>query len=154
ETNTFRRERNIDLLLSGDHQLSTDFSLTYNVGGSLLKRTGGSVESLANGLSIPNQFNLAFATTPTFNNITFSDLELNSIYRSAQLRVPDYIFLDVTARNDWSYTLPNPQIYFYPSVGISAVISDMVDMPDWITFGKDRASNTEVGNDAAPYLLE
>src|SRR5690606_30448878 len=44
--------------------------------------------------------------------------------------------------------------YFYPSVGLSAVISDMFDMPEWVSFGKVRASYTEVGNDAAPYLLE
>ena len=154
ETNTMRSERNIDFLLSGDNTLSTDFSLNYNVGGSLLNRTGSSVQNLANGLSVPNQFNLAFATTPTFNNVTFSDRELQSVYGNVQLNFRDYLYLDVSARNDWSSTLPAPHSYFYPSVGLSGVISDMFTMPDWISFGKVRASYTEVGNDAAPYLLE
>src|SRR5690606_9604845 len=57
------------------------------------------------------------------------------------------------ARNDWSSTLPAPHSYFYPSVGLSAILSDMINMPSWISFAKVRGSYTQVGNDADPYLL-
>ena len=47
----------------------------------------------------------------------------------------------------------NRYAYFYPSVGISAILSDMLKMPSWISFGKVSAALTKVGNDADPYLL-
>lgn len=154
ETNTVRSERNIDVLLSGENTLSSNLSISYNVGGSLLNRRSKGLQNMANGLSIPNQFNLAFATTPTFNNVTDLDRELQSVYGNAQFNFRDFLYLDVTARNDWSSTLPAPHSYFYPSVGLSAIVSDFVPMPGWVTLGKVRASYTEVGNDAAPYLLD
>ncbi|GGG73430.1 SusC/RagA family TonB-linked outer membrane protein [Parapedobacter pyrenivorans] len=153
ENSIVRSERNIDVLFSGDHQLSTDFSLTYNVGGSLLNRKSRGLQNMANGLSIPNQFNLAFATTPAFNNVSIIDRELQSVYGSAQVNFKDYLYLDLSARNDWSSTLPAPHSYFYPSIGLSAILSDALSLPNWVSFGKVRASYTEVGNDAAPYLL-
>ncbi|GGC18536.1 SusC/RagA family TonB-linked outer membrane protein [Parapedobacter defluvii] len=154
ETYNVRSERNIDVLISGDNKLSGDLSLTYNLGGSVLNRKSNSLQNMANGLSIPNQFNLSFATTPAFNNVSIIERELQSIYGSAQLNFRDYLYLDVSARNDWSSTLPSPHSYFYPSVGLSAVLSDALSLPEWVSFGKVRASYTEVGNDAAPYLLD
>ncbi len=153
ENNIVRSERNIDLLVSGDNKLSADLSLTYNIGGSLLNRKSSGLQNMANGLSIPNQFNLAFATTPAFNNVSIIDRELQSVYGSAQLNFRNYLYLDLSARNDWSSTLPQPYSYFYPSVGLAAVLSDALSLPEWVSFGKVRASYTEVGNDAAPYLL-
>ncbi len=64
------------------------------------------------------------------------------------------LFLDLTARNDWSSTLPaGNNSYFYPSVSASAVISDMVELPSSIAFAKLRASWAQVGNDTDPYRL-
>lgn len=154
ETNISRWERNIDVLLSGKNKLSEDFSIDYNVGGSVLNRKSSSLQNMANGLSIPNQFNLAFATTPAFNNVLSTNRELQSVYGSTQITFKDYLYLDLSARNDWSSTLPAPHSFFYPSIGLSAILSDALKMPEWISFGKVRASYTQVGNDAAPYLLD
>ncbi|QJB30847.1 SusC/RagA family TonB-linked outer membrane protein [Chitinophaga oryzae] len=145
-------ERNMDLLLSGNNTLSNSFHISYNVGGSVLTSRGYNTQSIANGLSIPNQFNLNFASAPAFSNTTVKK-EIQSVYGSAQLDFKQYLYLDVSARNDWSSTLPSPYSYFYPSVGLSAVLSDMIKMPSWVSFGKVRASYTQVGNDADPYLL-
>lgn len=147
-----RWERNMDLLISGNNKLGSDFGLNYNVGAAVLRNRGYNTQSFANGLSIPNQFNLNFASTPAFSNLTV-EKEIQSIYGSAQLDYRQQLFLDVSARNDWSSTLPAPHSYFYPSVGVSAILSDMMDLPDWISFGKVRAAYTQVGNDADPYLL-
>lgn len=146
-------ERNFDLLLSGTNNLSDRFDITYNFGASWLKRKYSYVQDLANGLRIPNQFSLAFATTPTFLDVTDRDRRLNSVYGNVQIGFDKAIYLDVTARNDWSSTLPSPYSYFYPSVGLSAILSDLIAMPSWVNFGKIRASYTQVGNDADPYLL-
>ncbi|MNX58012.1 TonB dependent receptor [compost metagenome] len=59
----------------------------------------------------------------------------------------------MTARNDWTSTLKAPHSYFYPSVGMSAIFNELFQMPAWVNFGKIRASYTQVGNDADPYLL-
>jgi outer membrane receptor protein involved in Fe transport len=65
------------------------------------------------------------------------------------------LFLDFTARNDWSSTLPsNARSYFYPSVSASAVVTDLLSYPkDVLSYGKVRASWAQVGNDADPYQL-
>lgn len=147
-----RQERNMDVLVSGNNKLSGDFGINYNVGASVQTTKGGNTQSLANGLSIPNKFDLNFATTPAFTNIPYQK-EIQSVYGSAQLDFRQYLYLDVSARNDWASTLPPPYSYFYPSVALSAVISDMTELPSWMSFGKVRASYSEVGNDADPYLL-
>ena len=67
----------------------------------------------------------------------------------------DAVFLDITGRNDWSSTLPAAnRSYFYPSVGLTAVVSDLMELPDVFTFAKVRASWAQVGNDTDPFLLD
>ncbi|MDQ0106062.1 TonB-linked outer membrane protein, SusC/RagA family [Chitinophaga terrae (ex Kim and Jung 2007)] len=145
-------ERNMDVLLSGNNKISGDFHVSYNLGGSLLNSRGYNTQILANGLSIPNRFNLAFATAPVTTNTTVQK-EIQSVYGNAQLDFRQYLYLDVSARNDWSSTLPKPYSYFYPAVGLSAVVSDIFKLPEWVSFGKVRAAYTQVGNDASPYML-
>ena len=60
----------------------------------------------------------------------------------------------MTARNDWSSTLPTDNnSYFYPSISGSFVFSDAFQVPSWLSFGKVRASWAEVGGDTDPYRL-
>ncbi|WP_345231542.1 SusC/RagA family TonB-linked outer membrane protein [Olivibacter ginsenosidimutans] len=155
ETFQSRWERNMDVLVSGNNTISNAFKVTYNVGASVLNRKNSSLQNMANGLSIPNQFSLAFATTPSFTNTLPVKLEreLQSVYGNVQLNFRDFLYLDASARNDWSSTLPAPHSYFYPSVGLSAILSDALQLPNWVSFGKIRAAYTEVGNDADPNLL-
>ncbi|TDS17526.1 SusC/RagA family TonB-linked outer membrane protein [Sphingobacterium paludis] len=153
ETHSSYWEQNLDLLLNGKHQLTDDIQLNYNVGTSFLRRNYDTFQNMANGLSIPNQFSFMMATTPEFLLVNRYVRQLNSVYASAQLGFYDNIFLDLTARNDWSSTLPSPHSYFYPSAGLSVVFNEWLNMPSWVNFGKVRASYTQVGNDPAPYLL-
>lgn len=146
-------QRNIDLLLSGSNTLSSNFNISYNIGGSVLDIKGYNTQDLANGLSIPNKFNLNFATSPSYSNVAVKK-EVQSVYGNAELSFKEYLYLDISGRNDWSSTLPSPYSFFYPSIGISAILSDMFVMPSWISFAKIRGSYTQVGNDADPYLLQ
>jgi TonB-linked SusC/RagA family outer membrane protein len=145
-------ERNMDLLLSGDNKISSSFRVSYNLGGSLLDRSFGSNLLTAAGLQVPNKFNINFATSLTATN-NFMKSQLQSMYATATVAFKEYLFLDATARNDWSSTLPSPYSYFYPSVGLSAVLSDALKLPEAISFAKLRLSYSRVGNDAQPYLL-
>ena len=152
EENDYVEERNVDFLLNGNNNITKDLKLTYNVGGSFLSRQSRQRVNIANGLGINNKFDLGFATTLGVATAA-TKRQLNSAYGTAQLTFKDYLFLDLTARNDWSSTLPEPFSYFYPSVGLSLILSDMLKMPSWISLGKVSASLTRVGNDADPYLL-
>lgn len=145
-------ERNMDLLLSGSNSIGSDLGIAYNIGAAVLNNSGYNTHSLANGLRIPNKFDLNFATTPTFNNIVVKK-EIQSVYANTTIDYKEQLFLDLSARNDWSSSLPSPHSYFYPAVGISALLSEMTNMPEWVTFSKIRGAYTQVGNDADPYLL-
>ena len=77
------------------------------------------------------------------------------MYSFAQVGFKDYLFLELTARNDWSSTLPsNNWSYFYPSASISAVVSDMFNLTTGpLSFAKVRVGIAGVGNDTDPYQL-
>jgi outer membrane receptor protein involved in Fe transport len=76
---------------------------------------------------------------------------VNSVLGSVSLGFQRTLFLDVTARNDWSSTLPEENnSYFYPSATASYVFSEVVDVPA-ISFGKVRLGWAQVGNDTDPY---
>lgn len=79
--------------------------------------------------------------------------KINSVYASASLGIKNWLFFDVTARNDWSSTLPIDNCsYFYPSFGGTFVFSDAFRInPSILSFGKIRASIAYAGADTSPY---
>lgn len=145
-------DRYMDLLISGNNSLGESLKLSYNLGTSVQKNRSDFTSAQAAGLLIPNKFDLGFARTINTGSGIFEQ-EVQSVFGTAQLGYKDYLYLDVTARNDWSSTLPAPHAYFFPSVGITAVLSDMVALPEWTSFAKIRASYAQVGNGAEPYRL-
>ena len=101
---------------------------------------------------------LKYANIFTINNMTVRAAdqswyrgELIGVFATATLSFRDWLFLDVTGRNDWSSTLAFSQSFksgfFYPSVGLSAILSDAFRMPEWVDLLKVRASYAVVGND-------
>ncbi len=152
EETDFVAERNADFLLNGVNKIGSDWKVTYNLGGSVLSRQARHRVNSANGLGVPNYFDLSFGTNLVATTAQIRR-ELESLYGTATVSFRDYLYLDLTARNDWSSTLPEPYNYFYPSVGLTAVLSDMLRLPEWVSLGKLRGSYAKVGNDADPYLL-
>ncbi|MEP1490180.1 MAG: SusC/RagA family TonB-linked outer membrane protein [Algibacter sp.] len=144
---------NGDLLLKYDMEINDDFKFNINAGGNLSKNEFSSVDTRNNGLNIANIFGVNNASAI---NVTqeFEPQEVQSVYGFAQLAYKNALFLDLTARNDWSSTLPAAnRSYFYPSVGITAVISDLVELPEIFTFMKVRSNWAQVGNDTDPFRL-
>lgn len=83
-----------------------------------------------------------------------SKKRINSVFGALSVGYKSWIFADVTARNDWSSTLPiENSSYFYPSFGLSWIPTDMLNVPQSIVFGKLRASYAMVGNDTWAYRL-
>ncbi|MBU2913609.1 MULTISPECIES: SusC/RagA family TonB-linked outer membrane protein [Reichenbachiella] len=105
------------------------------------------------GLFYANTFNIqniAIGGTALFNE-GGSHSQLQSVFGSLNLGYNGMLFLDVTGRNDWSSTLPDTD-FFYPSVGLTAVISEMVDISS-VDLLKVRASFAQVGNAVNAYDL-
>ncbi len=146
------QERNSELLFIGNKKLNNKVKLSYTFGVADVARKSDFTQTSANGLLVPNKFDLGFARNLAVGT-GFIERDLQSVFGSVQVSLNDYLYFDVTARNDWSSTLPAPHSYFYPSLGLTAVLSDMVELPSFISFAKLRGSYTRVGNDAAPYLL-
>jgi len=84
---------------------------------------------------------------------TITQKKINSVYGSASFGFKNWLFLDLTARNDWSSTLPVENCsYFYPSVGGTFIFSDAFHINSAvISFGKLRASLAYAGADTSPY---
>lgn len=146
-------ERNADVLLTGNNKISSAFKVNYNIGASVLTRGLRHRNIMADGLAFPNKYDLSYASSALKTEAVTYKRDLQSVYGTAQISYNDYLYLDVAARNDWASTLPSPYSYFYPSVGLSWVLSDMTKMPDWISYAKVRGSVAKVGNDADPYML-
>jgi TonB-linked SusC/RagA family outer membrane protein len=146
-------ERNLEAFLQGNNNLGESLSLNYLVGTSVSRRENSSTFTNANGLLVPNKFDLSFAKQLS-TSTSDSKREIQSVFATAQFGYKDYLFLDLTARNDWASTLPtNANSYFYPSVGVNAIVSEMASMPNWISFLKVRGSWTQVGSDVRQGIL-
>lgn len=128
-------------------------------GGNLMIQRRTKMNASAGELLVSNLFSLNNGINKPTVTSELIRRKMNSLYGSLQLNWDGYLFLDITARNDWSSTMSKAnRSYFYPSVSLSGVISDMVpklggQMPEWFTFAKVRASYAEVGNDLDPYQL-
>ena len=124
-------EWNNDFLLTYAKTLSEDWTFDVNFGGSTFyqNRKGSSYSNTE--LLAENLFSQSNAKNLVGDNSLFRR-KLNSFYGFAQVTYKGFLTLDVTGRNDWSSTLPKSSFsYFYPSVGLSAVLSDIIKMPEF-----------------------
>jgi len=142
----------------------SDFKVNGLIGGSINdQKTSGL--SLAGNLSATDFFspaNTIVAQPGTFPGNTLTNVvpvipnhsQLQAVFGNANISYKDWAFLTVTGRNDWSSNLsytPNDS-YFYPSVGLSFIVSQMFKLPEAITYAKIRGTYAEVGNTVPPYL--
>lgn len=142
-------EFNTDALLSYNKKFG-DFAVGINAGANMLKQNSSSL-SAGGRLGKRNYFAMSNVPVVAATSAS-SERQINSVYGFSQIGFRNYLFLDLTARNDWSSALPSDnRSFFYPSVGLSGVISDMVTLPEVISFAKLRASYAKVGNDTDPY---
>jgi len=142
----------VDVLLSGSNAFLKHFNVSYNVGASTVFGASNSESATANGLTIANKFYMAYASAPAVSSNYAQLAAMQSVFATAQVGYKDALFLDVTFRNDWSSTLPAPYSFSYPSVGLTAVLSDLIRMPSWVTFGKVRGAYMLVGNSGLSYI--
>lgn len=154
--NSFFKEQNTDFLLSYKKTLNQDWSFGLSVGGNQMDQTNRSTAQRTESLSIPGIYNINNARAGTITNAQYSSRKrINSLYGMGQASFKNMVFLDVTGRNDWSSTLPaQNNSYFYPSVSLSTVLTDVFKVKsDLLSFAKIRANWAQVGSDTDPYQL-
>lgn len=147
-------EWNTDLLLNYHKDLSRDFTVDLNIGANHRVFKSDALGASGVNFQIENLFALGNTQDPRPIDTYYRHKEVQSVYAFGDLSYRNAIFLNLTGRNDWSSTLPaNNRSYFYPSVGLTAVVSELAELPDFINYLKLRGSYAEVGNDTDPYML-
>ncbi|HCX24114.1 MAG: SusC/RagA family TonB-linked outer membrane protein [Flammeovirgaceae bacterium] len=143
------RETNSDILLNYNESFG-NFSLDVSLGGNRMDQIFSSIQSQVLTLAVPGVFNLSNGASPIEIFQNTYEKRINSAYGLAKFGFRDYVFVEVTGRNDWSSSLPNPS-FFYPSVAATYVLSNAFSLPRQVSFAKLRASWAQVGNDTSPY---
>ncbi len=154
EDNIYFQERNADFLLTYAPRIGEALTLSVSGGGNQMTQERRFRRTAANELAVPGVYSFNNAAIPLVNSQYNSRRRINSLYATANLGFNDFLYLDLTARNDWSSTLPAANnSYFYPSASLSAVLSEVITFPAAISFAKLRAGYGQVGNDTDPYRL-
>jgi TonB-linked SusC/RagA family outer membrane protein len=152
------REQNADFLLTYNTKVS-DFSINASFGGNYRNSYNAShltqTKCGGKGLIIPNVFTVSNIAN---DNLTYSSgyskKLVYSLYALASFGFKDALYLDLTARNDWSSTLPESnRSYFYPSASLSMLVNNIVDLGSSVSMLKLRGGWAQVGNDTNPYML-
>jgi TonB-linked SusC/RagA family outer membrane protein len=153
------QETNTEFLLSAEPSefLNGNLSVSLRAGSNFRTNVDQRSNTSVNSLVVPGIYSVTNAANPPVTRTYDGRKKVNSLYGFTTIGWRDYLFLDVTGRNDWSSTLPEENnSYFYPSVSASLVFTDMIQSPglsDLLSLGKIRASWARVGNDARPYQL-
>ncbi len=155
ETNYIVTENNTEATLRYNKNINHDFSLDIIAGGNVRTKTYEENDQQAPRLAVANVYTLTNSRDPLISSNYYSKLRTWSGFASAQVGYKNYAFVNLTARNDWSSTLPQQNLsYFYPSVNASLVLSDALDIKsNVLSFLKVRGGWSKVGADADPYQL-
>ncbi len=154
----YRSEFNGDLMISAKKNnlfiqgLNANFLLGHNV----LQQKFDWVNQTGYGLAIPDFYNITNASNLSLSNEYNSKKRLWGVYGQISLAYNNYLFLELTGRQDRSSTLPKTKnAFFYPSVSASFVVTDAFKLrSDILSFAKIRAAYAKVGNDAPVYSLD
>lgn len=149
---TYNFENNTDFLLSYDKDLGQRFALSVNAGANLRTLNNRNIYGETADLLIPMWYNFENTSEPKRPTNYTATKQVGSVYGAVDLSYNDYLYLGLTGRMDKSSTLPlKNNAYFYPSVSLSGIISEMITLPKAITFWKVRGSYARVGGDLELY---
>lgn len=147
---------NSDFMLNYAHQFNRSFGIKAAFGGAYrIKNYKYTYTTTHGGLIVPGIYTFQNALEGTKGTTNKWDKEVGSIYANVDLDYNNYLFLNLTGRMDKSSTLPiDNNTYFYPSVSLSGVISEMIDISKIFSFLRLRASYARVGGDLEPFQLK
>ncbi len=156
--NIFSQEINSDFLLRYNKNFGKKITSNYSVGGSTMTNRYYRDENRSDQLNLPGYYKLANSKNPVVALPYRASYKVNSLYGLVQFGYNNFLYLDLTAREDWSSTLASPVSdenadFFYSSANVSVILSEKLKLPRAISFLKVRGSFAGVGSGGTvPYL--
>jgi len=146
---------NADLIISGGGSITKDVTLNYTAGANYLDNRLTTTTLGANELTVPNLFTISNTKGTPTTGMSESEGRSNGVFGQASIGYKDFLYLDLTARNDWNSSLPKGNwSYFYPSASLSWIFTNTLRIdPNILNYGKIRTSWAKVGNGTSPYQL-
>jgi TonB-linked SusC/RagA family outer membrane protein len=144
-TNSNYMQKWFDVMLEGNNNITKDLSVSYHAGAIYKDNKINDAIGIADGLNVTNKFSMNLATSP-ISQQSGNQVQVQSVFGMASLSLKDYLFLEGSFRNDWDSRLPAPHAFSYYSVGLSGILSDMIKLPQSMTYLKAFVSYAEVGN--------
>lgn len=138
-----------DVILNINKNFGEDFNIVTNLGASYNDRYAHGISFGGPLFHVPNLFSAAnLDPSKSGQGQNYNRNKNVAVFASAELAYKRMLYLTLTGRNDWSSQLVNSDepSFFYPSAGLSGVISEMVHLPQFISYLKVRGSYTEVGS--------
>ncbi len=153
QANLFSRIINNDFIVSAERKVANDLVLKALTGVNSYEASYRRDQSDAQQLTVDELYTFSNAASITTTN-TSNKRRIVGLFGEIGLSYKNYLYLNVTGRNDWSSTLPKENnSYFYPSVSSGFVFSELLPSKNILSFGKLRASWANVGSDTDPYQL-
>lgn len=151
-----RMELDGNLIATITKDLTEELNGKLIVGHNANQRKVDRQSFLGTGIIVPgiNDFDNVAATTP--NGGSRNERAYQAVFADLSMSFRDYLFLNLTGRNDWTSALPkDARSYFYGGASTSLIFTDAFDIGgDKLTFGKIRAGWARVGSDPSPYLTQ
>jgi len=151
-----RQEINQDFLLNYTNKFD-DLNVNLIAGASTTDSKVSGLSASVTNLDIYTWYNLSNSGSTPVVSENLSRYRLFGLLAQAEFDYKDMLFLTLTARNDWSSTLPKgSNTFFYPGATLSYTFSEMLpdDVKGLLDFGKIRVAIGQTGNDASPYMID
>jgi len=142
-------------MLSADYTIASDFRVTGNLGWNLNQRTKSEIDAYQGALDVPLWYNLTNGTSLATTTTSVYTRRLIGLFLQGDVSYKDWAFLGLSARNDWSSTLPiSGNSFFYGGANVSVVLTDAVKSlkTNTLNYLKLRGGLGQTGNDASVYL--
>ncbi|WP_149303468.1 SusC/RagA family TonB-linked outer membrane protein [Pareuzebyella sediminis] len=153
ETRINSKDITSNLYVTLKKQWNDDWNTSLRLGNDIFQRKFDRVTATGEDFVIPEFYNLN-NTRQIFASQNKSIRRLVGFYGDLMVNYKDFLYLNLTGRNDISSTLPKDNnSFFYPSVNLGYVFSESFELPQWFTFGKLRGSWAQVGKDTNPHIL-
>ncbi|MFT3823942.1 MAG: SusC/RagA family TonB-linked outer membrane protein [Chitinophagaceae bacterium] len=149
--NIYSQEKSYDFLARYNTSLSPYIRLGVSVGGSQLWNKYDKTDVRNDGLHLPGIYTMENSEYGLVNYPDTSRYQINSMYGVINLSYKNFLFAEITGRQDWNSVLATPKRtdnvgFFYPSINTGFVLSDVAKLPSVINYAKLRASFAQVGS--------
>ena len=147
------QDLNSDFIIRMDKKFG-DLELSGMLGNNIYQRKSASAAGYGSDLALGDFQNVRSSSNPKGTEGTYMK-RTGAFYGSFGLVFKNMVYLQATGRQEWSTTMPfvngKPKGFFYPSVSLGFVFSELLPKNNFLTFGKLRASYAKIANDAAAY---